>query len=293
MKKLLCLLIALFLFAGCSGETATEESKTKEETTTTTTEPVVVNDVYYGELYSRAEMTIQNMEGDPYTYDVNISWGSSALEHTNWSFTVNTLEGTATYDNCYMMDIVFEESDAQEAVDGYIEKDTTVYENMTGTLKFDNANNKVTWHSDYADDTAHDEDIVFVLYDHVAEEPVEKDYYGEIATRASMKIVTVGDVYHVTIDWADSAFESVEWALQLDSNEGTVSYDYCICDDVVYEESNDPKAVDGILTTYTEIYNNGTGTFTFDNVNNKVTWHSDMECDNAYDEDVVFVLNAQ
>ena len=162
MKKLFSLLVILLLCVGCSNKSESAATKTNDDSSKEEVVETIDNN-YYGEIAERASMEIKTSENKTGKCDVMISWSNSAFDHYEWTFTIDSLEGTVEFSDCTLTDIIFEESDSSEAVDGYLETDEILYNNGAGSLTFDNENNKVTWHSDVEDDSANVEDVVFVL----------------------------------------------------------------------------------------------------------------------------------
>lgn len=67
-----------------------------------------------------------------------VMWGSSAAEHSEWTMSgkLDTETLTVDYTDCVKKDVVFKE-------DGTIDTETVIYENGTGTFKFDGST--LTW----------------------------------------------------------------------------------------------------------------------------------------------------
>jgi hypothetical protein len=73
------------------------------------------------------------ISGGPQKYQVFISWGSSASEHSEWTFTGKFDEnGILTYTDCTRTDVVY--------IDNVTHTDTVVYTNGTGKLQFSDPN---------------------------------------------------------------------------------------------------------------------------------------------------------
>ena len=92
--------------------------------------------------YGRAGMYIE--ADGMHNARVSVAWGSSALEHSEWTmsgpFDEETL--TITYSDCVRKDIVFNE-------DGSVKSETIAYENGTGTITFrDNGDLSLVWKDD-------------------------------------------------------------------------------------------------------------------------------------------------
>ena len=79
------------------------------------------------------------ISGGPSKYQVFISWGSSASEHSEWTFSGKFDEnGVLTYSDCTRTDLVY--------TDDVTHTDTVVYTNGTGKLTFKDPN--LTWTDD-------------------------------------------------------------------------------------------------------------------------------------------------
>ena len=100
-----------------------------------------------------------------------------------------------------------------------------------------------------------------------------------ITKAISADVSTFDGNISVTIHWANSASEGVQWDFigEMDEETGVVNYEYGSKRTVVYDS-------DGGITDEERVYEDGTGTITFAPDGSSFTWHDGME----EREDLVF-----
>ena len=123
--------------------------------------------------------------------------------------------------------------------------------------------------------------------EYIAVFDIDEDYVDPLevycgsysAGRPSADVSTFDGNISVTIHWANSASEGVQWDFigEMDEETGVVNYEYGSKRTVVYDS-------DGGITDEERVYEDGTGTITFAPDGSSFTWHDGME----EREDLVF-----
>ena len=144
----------------------------------------------------------------------HITWGSSAAEHSEWDmsgpFDVDSL--TAAYDNCCRRDVVFNE-------DGEVVQDTTVYEDGTGKIRFEEKDESLFLYWD--DEKEHmADDMAFEFFTAPSGEDFGADATEAVATSSvSLEEGTMT----IRIEMAGEDKEGFFWSFDRDSEgNGTV-----------------------------------------------------------------------
>ena len=122
-------------------EAVSETESVKEEETNVAEVSQTETKNFVGQYYAgRGNLSI--LEGDADDYLIEVWWGSSAAEHSEWVMhgKYDESTNTITYSDCERHDITVNES-------GEVEIDDTAYTNGTGSIKI-NADDSITWIDD-------------------------------------------------------------------------------------------------------------------------------------------------